>query len=328
MGKLQSVSQPHALGGTVYWTTYAYDGLGRTTSVTLADGSVTTYAYDDRVAGTDAVASYVRVTDAAGKQKRYQVDGFGHLTRVTEDPNGVAYATTYAYDVLDHLKQVQQTRGTVTQTRTFNYVSGGVVTGFLRSATNPENGTVSYTYNTDGTLATKTDARSQQVSYSYDAYKRLKQITRPGGQNVVFYYDTNPFDSIFTPFTQNALGRLAAVKYQAGSPHTFVEMYSYTTAGEATGKRLQITYNCNWWYNPNGNQACGSARVFALDGHWTWDTEGRMSSQTWPLDQAGVDPSTSYGYDAMGRPNTLTETYNGNQYNLVTGSVTTRPTSR
>ena len=55
----------------------------------------------------------------------------------------------------------------MTQTRSFNYNnSGGNVTALLQSATNPENGTVSYTYNADNTLATKTDARSQQVSYT------------------------------------------------------------------------------------------------------------------------------------------------------------------
>jgi YD repeat-containing protein len=181
MGKLQSVSQPHAPNGTVYWTTYAYDGLGRTTSVTLPDGSVTHYVYDDLAPGTDAAASYVRVTDPAGKQKRYQMDAFGHLTRVVEDPAGLAYATTYAYDVLDHLTQVQQTRGGATQTRTFNYNNSP----YLQSATNPENGTVSYTYNSDGTLATKMDNTGVVTGYTYDSQKRLLTV---GKMNLASMY--------------------------------------------------------------------------------------------------------------------------------------------
>jgi YD repeat-containing protein len=36
------------------------------------------------------------------------------------------------------------------------------------SATNPENGTVSYTYNSDGTLLSRTDANLHVVQYSYD----------------------------------------------------------------------------------------------------------------------------------------------------------------
>jgi YD repeat-containing protein len=172
MGKLQQVSEPWAPGGTPVWTTYAYDGLGRTTSVTLPDGSVTQYVYDNR-ATTDPIASFVDITDPAGKKKRYQMDGYGHLTQVIEDPAGLAYATIYAYDVMDHLYTVQQTRSGTTQTRTFNYKSGSTVTAFLQSATNPENGTVSYTYNSDGTLATKTDAKGVVTEYNYDSQKRL-----------------------------------------------------------------------------------------------------------------------------------------------------------
>jgi YD repeat-containing protein len=54
-------------------------------------------------------------------------------------------------------------RPTGTQTRTFNYNN----TAYLQSATNPENGTVTYTYNSfTNKLATKTDAKGQQVQYT------------------------------------------------------------------------------------------------------------------------------------------------------------------
>jgi YD repeat-containing protein len=56
-------------------------------------------------------------------------------------------------------------RSTGTQTRTFNYNN----TAFLQSATNPENGTVNYTYTASGALATKIDAKGQKVVYTYDA---------------------------------------------------------------------------------------------------------------------------------------------------------------
>jgi YD repeat-containing protein len=39
----------------------------------------------------------------------------------------------------------------------------------LLTATNPENGTVSYTYNYDGTLQSKTDAKNIKAEYSYDS---------------------------------------------------------------------------------------------------------------------------------------------------------------
>ena len=55
LGKVKRVSQPYAPGGTVYWTTYTFGGLGRTLSVSLPGNSgTTTYVYEGNT---------VRVTD-------------------------------------------------------------------------------------------------------------------------------------------------------------------------------------------------------------------------------------------------------------------------
>jgi YD repeat-containing protein len=45
IGKTQKVSMPHASGATANWTTYAYDALGRTLSVTTPDNSSKQYVY-------------------------------------------------------------------------------------------------------------------------------------------------------------------------------------------------------------------------------------------------------------------------------------------
>ena len=87
-------------------------------------------------------------------------------------------STNYSYDVLGNLTQVGQPVyiGTAytAQYRTFDYSNGA----YLLSATNPENGTVVYTYNADGTVATKTDAKSQRAVYTYDAYGRVTMVKR------------------------------------------------------------------------------------------------------------------------------------------------------
>src|SRR6516162_6308111 len=120
----------------------------------------------------------VTVTDEAANWKKYTMDAFGNLTQVLEpDPDNPApatYTTTYAYDQLNHLTTVTMPRPSGTQTRTFNY--GNPPGAFLLSATNPENGTVTYTYGTGGTLATKTDAKNQQIRYTYDSYLRLTRL--------------------------------------------------------------------------------------------------------------------------------------------------------
>jgi len=125
------------------------------------------------------------------------VDVFGNLVLVIE-PNpagGSDFLTSYSYSPLNQLTQVSMSRPEGTQTRTFAYTGAD-----LTSATNPENGTVTYTYDNAHHVLTRTDARSQQTQYTYDVYGRLSQVsygTLSGGtftedinQRVTYSYNT------------------------------------------------------------------------------------------------------------------------------------------
>jgi hypothetical protein len=54
--------------------------------------------------------------------------------------------------LLNNVTQVTMPRATGTQTRSFNYNN----TAYLQSATNPENGTVTYTSTATSNIASKT----------------------------------------------------------------------------------------------------------------------------------------------------------------------------
>jgi len=124
--------------------------------------------------------------------------------------------------------------------------------GRLSSATQPETGTTSYTYNADGTLATKTNARSQVTSYIYDTYQRVSQTKyfpnpfQPTVEDtcarVTWTYDTNTLDATFS---QNSWGRPTTATWGANgctstNNHTFRYMFSYTSGGLLTKKRVQV----------------------------------------------------------------------------------------
>jgi hypothetical protein len=80
LGKLKRVSQPHAPGATPIWTTYTYDGSGRTTAVTAPDGSTSTTEYLTSYGAFSG--DLVRTTDPAGKWKIQHTDIDGRLIHV------------------------------------------------------------------------------------------------------------------------------------------------------------------------------------------------------------------------------------------------------
>ncbi|HVV74310.1 MAG TPA: hypothetical protein VHI52_22945, partial [Verrucomicrobiae bacterium] len=214
LGKPVSVSQPYAPGATnIYYTVTHYDALGRTTSTVSPDGaSTTTYSY---------AGNTTTVTDPAGHWKMFTRDAMGNLTAVTE-PNpagGANWTTSYTYDAPNRLTLVSMPRGSSTQTRTFTYEDTRI-----RTATNPESGTVTYTYNSDTTLATKVDANGNHLHYWYDTMGRLSKITVGDSQaaEYAFSYDSP---------SQNAYGRLAAVSFGGYS-----WIYSYTPGGLVSSK--------------------------------------------------------------------------------------------
>jgi YD repeat-containing protein len=176
--------------------------------------------------------------------------------------------------------------------------------GQLQSTANPENGTTTLAYNTEGALLSKTDQKAQRIEYSYDPFQRVREVRKylanrleDTCQRVNYYYDTNPYESWFT---QNGWGRLAVAEY--GQPTCtggqYRESYSYTPGGLPVKKKL-------WVYD-------SSIGIGSLVGEWSYDSEGKILTVKYPdtYDSQG-NPVTgrtyTNGYDSMGRLATLVD---------------------
>jgi RHS repeat-associated protein len=260
------------------YTSYAYDALGRTTQVTNPDNSTVLTTYTGRA---------MQVQDEGNGTRRVtrvsQVDGLGRLISVCEvtsatqlgssgtpvacgqDISATGFLTTYGYDPLDNLLSVTQNG---LNQRLFNYDSLSRVT----SATHPESGSTSYTYNSDtncsapnsfaGLLVSKVDARGIRTCMQYDALNRMTQKNYSDGTPTAsFNYDQT---SAYGVSLLNTTGRLTS--QSTASPNPTGAVFSYDQMG-----RVKINSQCT-------PQNCGANTVFPVT--YAYDLLGDMLTST------------------------------------------------
>ena len=176
------------------------------TQVTHPDSSFTSSSYSGLT---------TTVTDENLNSRVLVNDELGNLLNVAEDPAHANYQTSYSYDALKNLLQVVQG----SQTRSFNYDSYG----WLTQASNPESGTLNYTYDGNGNVLTKQNARGTTCygNYSsgtcdglgYDELNRVLFRTYSDSSTVRAAY---AYDGYNQPFGDNNMGA-GAVGHLTGS---------------------------------------------------------------------------------------------------------------
>lgn len=241
---------------TMGWARIRNDKTGRPVESQNFSGATLPGPWQGNTSSTGTVSTlyegmFTSVTDQAGRVRRNKVDALGQLVRVDEpsDANNTlgsqdspTQPTVYDYDALGNIRLVTQG----IQTRTFNYTS----LSRLSEAINPENGSVTYEYDNNGNLTTKTDPRllpntSTHIStvYQYDAHNRLTSRSyNDGTPNVTYVYDTGsvPYSkgrltnvsssvSSYNYDEYDALGRVK-IANQALDGTSYTMRYSYNRA--------------------------------------------------------------------------------------------------
>jgi RHS repeat-associated protein len=318
-------------------TTSTFDALGRVTQTT--NGGNPTPGWVKYTYTQNDVLQELGPAPAGenSKQKQLEYDALGRLVSVCEKTNGPGYGvcsqstsspngylTTYTYGTTA-INSLLYTTLTVTQnaqaasgsrqTRVYTYD----LLGRLVSEQNPENGTTSYTYDSDsagncsgtytGNLVKLTDAKGNKICYQYDAIHRNTQITYPSGPDAAntpsktFVYDSATYNG--TPMA-NPKGRLVEAYTGASASKNTDEFFSYSVRGE-----LLDTWQCTPHSGTNG---CASVSNYY---HVTagFFENGALKSLSSSI--SGL-PSQTYGVDPMGRPNTVTASTGQNP---VTGTT-------
>jgi RHS repeat-associated protein len=156
------------------YTTTKYDVLNRVTSVVEQDGSTVGTNY--------AAYPCTTVTDEVGTSRQSCLDGLGRMTSVVEDPGSsphLNYQTSYLYDVLGNMTSVTQNGSNSANARNRSFLYDSL--SRLTSATNPESGTITYAYDADGNVITKTAPKPNQTTgtatvTTTDTYDQLNRL--------------------------------------------------------------------------------------------------------------------------------------------------------
>ena len=360
LGRVQNVYNPTRCSpattncGESTWglTSYQYDALNRVTKVTQPDGNTVVTSYigratnvqDEgngsqrvsRVSQTDALGRLRSVCEVAsgpfvgsgGSSSSSLVGTGGTPSSCGQDISVNGFLTTYNYDALDNLTQVNQSG---VASRHFNYDS----LSRLTSATNPESGTTCYGtysgsvcqgngYDSNGNLVTKIDARGVIATFGYDALNRLQSKAYSDGTPGV----TNTYDvavdglSILYPVgrltktatsdgktaTANSYDQMGRIKNQwqctpqnCGSgyfslPYSYDFLGNITSAGNGMGVTIGYGVNSAAQLTSVTSSLSDATHPPTLLSNVSYNPFGGMTATT-----LGNGATESFGYDTRAR---------------------------
>ena len=322
-GRPYQVSNPYrsTTDPTYGHTTYSYDALGRTTSVVNPDNSSITTTYGGRATevtdegnGTRPV-SRISQSDILGRllsicevtNTSLTVGTNPNTSSCGQDISGTGFLTTYGFDVLGNLLQVNQ--GALNR-RNFTYDSLSRLTCsanpeiYPANCTSSRTGAITYGYDPNSNLTSKTAPLPNQTSesstvtttYQYDYDNRLIQKSYSDGLTPTANYQ---YDVCPTGGCPNGISPANSIHHVVeASTANSKEWNTYDPVGHIVEQ---------WQCTP---QNCGSS-YFPLQ--YSYDLLGEMTSST-NGSPAPNNVHLTYGYDEAAHLTQVSSSLSGSNY--------------
>jgi RHS repeat-associated protein len=315
-GRLATEQDPTGRG-----LTFSYNGSGQLAQVADAAGQSIALTW------SNSLLSGVKLPDSQALSYAYTN---GRLTSVTTPGGSNGATTSYAYDSSGRLDSIKDPDGNYSARNTYD--SSGQVTSQEDGAGNTT--TFSYTTTTDGlpetdvtdpnggitsfvyadSLPVETiDPLGGETSYVYDAALQLNMVGDPLNNDTTTTHDTrgnlltqtDPLGDEQQWTYDPSNNMLSSTDADGSATHyTYNDMDEVTSVTMPSGGKTTYTYdssgNLTSTVDPRGNVSGANATSYATTD--TYNDAQQLTSETDPDGN-----KTSYTYDAMGYPLTMTD---------------------
>jgi RHS repeat-associated protein len=261
-------------------TDFGYDLKGNLTSQELhhpGGNRVTTYTYNYNRQITD-------ITYPTGRIDRFR---YNAATRLNQRGNAQSQFVGLEYDVPSntwytrsarHVPGWNGTAPTAAVSGEFLATTQMDSLGRVRRQLGNNGQSVTFTYDNNGNVKTRTDVAGRLTQYSYDAQNRVAQTIGPDGGITSMAYD--------------AEGNLRTVT----DPRNLVTRYTYDGLGQVLSRESPDTGTTNYTYDTAGRMAT-ETRANGVLITYGWDALSRAKTRT----ASGVTESLTYDEGTYGR---------------------------
>lgn len=271
-GKVATYVHPSGVQAKFTYTgndlTQVANSLGRSLTLTNTSGRVTQVADGTRNVKYvyDASGNLTTFTDATAKNTAFQYDLPGRITKLFYPSKPTVAFLTNVYDGLGRVQ---------TQTNANAKLYTYYFAGWRSEEVGP--GTVSRVsyLNGQGKVTKSVNPLGRITTNSYDGQSRLVSTVLPEGNRINYVYDDAP---------------CAAQKRCTHNVKTVTRV-----AKSGSGLANLVTSST---YESNFNKVASVTDPLGKVTSYTYTAQGNPLTVTYPADNAGVQPSTTYGYVA------------------------------